>query len=216
MSLNEDEKENFTNLVQHFCEKIFPNMSEDFLKNMNIEEDDDSDDDESEEEEEEEEEEERDIAEFNIKCTFCKNKIENNEYVITPCSHFLHTLCIRNKILGVSEEKQDLDKLLDDVAEEFFEKDECDTCQTEGECCTKDEDEDEDEDDEDEDDDEDDDDDDDDDEDDDDDDDDEDEDEDDEEDEDEDDEDDDDEDDDEDEDDDDDKCEDCDVCNNLF
>ena len=128
MSLKEDEKEDFTNLVQNFCEKIFPNMSEDFLRGINIEEDDDS------EDSEESEEEERDISEFNIKCTFCKNKIENNEYVITPCSHFLHTLCIRNKILGVSEEKKDLDKLLDDVAEEFFEKEECDECQKEGEC----------------------------------------------------------------------------------
>ena len=139
MSFSEDEKNNFTNLVEKFCEKIFPNISEDLLNN---EEDDDSEDDESEEEE-------RDISEFNIKCTFCKNKIENNEYVITPCSHFLHTLCIRNKILGVSEEKKDLDKLLDDVAEEFFEKEECDMCQKEGECDDEDSEDDEDEDDED-------------------------------------------------------------------
>ena len=105
MSFSEDEKNNFTNLVEKFCEKIFPNISEDLL----------NDDDESDDDEESEEDEERDISEFNIKCTFCKNKIENDEYVITPCSHFLHTLCIRNKILGLSEEKQDLDKLLDDV-----------------------------------------------------------------------------------------------------
>ena len=188
MSFNEDEKENFTNLVQNFCEKIFPNMSEDFLRGVNIEEDGDSD-------ESEEEEEERDISEFNIKCTFCKNKIENDEYVITPCSHFLHTLCIRNKILGVSEEKKDLDKLLDDVAEEFFDKEECDTCQKEGECCVVKEDDDEEDEDEDDDDDDS-----------------------------EDDEDDDDEDEDEDEDDDDeddddedeDECDDCELCNNLF
>jgi hypothetical protein len=189
MSFSEDEKNNFTNLVQNFCEKIFPNISEDLL---NKEDDDESDDD-------EESEEERDISEFNIKCTFCKNKIENDEYVITPCSHFLHTLCIRNKILGVSEEKQDLDKLLDDVAEEFFEKEECNDCQKVGECCIvedeedEEDDEDEDEDDEDDDDDEDEDDDDEDDED----------------------EDEDDED-EEDDDEDDDTCEDCDVCNNLF
>ena len=197
MSFSEDEKNNFTNLVQNFCEKIFPNISEDLL---NKEDDDESDDD-----EESEEEEERDISEFNIKCTFCKNKIENDEYVITPCSHFLHTLCIRNKILGLSEEKQDLDKLLDDVAEEFFEKEECNDCQKDGECCIVEEDsEDEDEDSEDEDDEDDDEDDDDDEEDDDEDED----------------EDDDDEDEDEDEDDeedeDEDTCEDCDVCNNLF
>ena len=199
MSFNEDEKENFTNLVQNFCEKIFPNMSEDFLRGVNIEEDGDSD-------ESEEEEEERDISEFNIKCTFCKNKIENDEYVITPCSHFLHTLCIRNKILGVSEEKKDLDKLLDDVAEEFFEKEECDECQKEGECDDEDseddddddseDDDDEDDDDEDEDEDEDEDDDD--------------------EDADDDDEDEDEDDDDEDEDEDEDECDDCELCNNLF
>ena len=48
----------------------------------------------------------------------CKEKIENNNYIITSTSNIIHTLCIENL---VNENKdQSLDDLLEKIANDFF------------------------------------------------------------------------------------------------
>lgn len=74
---------------------------------------------------------------------FCKELISDNNYVITPCSHFIHTNCIIKLILENKEKYEDYltnkDKIVNTIdlsceqktekieeTEESIEEDDCD------------------------------------------------------------------------------------------
>ena len=73
-----------------------------------------------------------DITNLNLCCNMCGEKIdESSNYVITPCTHFLHTACIKNKILSENNKEKDLDEILDKAMDEFLNKEnneECEDC----------------------------------------------------------------------------------------
>ncbi len=84
-----------------------------------------------------------DIRNLNLSCGYCGKVIdENTDYVITPCTHFLHTQCIKNKIMGMGIEKEvknttpqteeEVDQMLDKAIDEFVNKKEenefCEIC----------------------------------------------------------------------------------------
>ena len=76
-----------------------------------------------------------DITNLNLCCNMCGEKIdESSNYVITPCTHFLHTACIKNKILSDNNKENDIDAILDKAMDEFLNKEnneeceECDVC----------------------------------------------------------------------------------------
>ena len=73
-----------------------------------------------------------DITNLNLSCNMCGEKIdESSNYVITPCTHFLHTACIKNKILSENNKEKDLDEILDKAMDEFLNKEngeECEDC----------------------------------------------------------------------------------------
>jgi hypothetical protein len=73
-----------------------------------------------------------DITNLNLCCNMCGEKIdESSNYVITPCTHFLHTACIKNKILSDNSKEKDLDAILDKAMDEFLNKEnneECEDC----------------------------------------------------------------------------------------
>ena len=73
-----------------------------------------------------------DITNLNLSCNMCGEKIdESSNYVITPCTHFLHTACIKNKILSDNSKEKDLDVILDKAMDEFLNKEnneECEDC----------------------------------------------------------------------------------------
>lgn len=110
--------------------------------NDNNDEDDSNDnsDDEDEEgiifdEDDDEDDENFDITNLNLSCNMCGEKIdESSNYVITPCTHFLHTVCIKNKILSDNNKEKDLDAILDKAMDDFLNKEnneeceECDVC----------------------------------------------------------------------------------------
>ena len=108
------------------------------------ESDDDSDDNSDEEydfdddEDDDDDDEDFDIKNLCLSCNYCGKVIdENSNYVITPCTHFLHTECVKNKILNNSlpvippKNEQELDELLDKVADEVISNEcneKCDIC----------------------------------------------------------------------------------------
>jgi hypothetical protein len=73
-----------------------------------------------------------DITNLNLSCNMCGEKIdESSNYVITPCTHFLHTACIKNKILSDNNKEKDIDAILDKAMDEFLNKEngeECEDC----------------------------------------------------------------------------------------
>ena len=73
-----------------------------------------------------------DITNLNLCCNMCGEKIdESSNYVITPCTHFLHTACIKNKILSDNNKEKDIDAILDKAMDEFLNKEnneECEDC----------------------------------------------------------------------------------------
>ncbi len=73
-----------------------------------------------------------DITNLNLSCNMCGEKIdESSNYVITPCTHFLHTACIKNKILSENNKEKDIDAILDKAMDEFLNKknnEECEDC----------------------------------------------------------------------------------------
>ena len=73
-----------------------------------------------------------DITNLNLSCNMCSEKIdESSNYVITPCTHFLHTACIKNKILSDNNKEKDIDAILDKAMDEFLNKEnneECEDC----------------------------------------------------------------------------------------
>ena len=78
-----------------------------------------------------------DITNLNLCCNMCGEKIdESSNYVITPCTHFLHTACIKNKILSENNKEKDFDAILDKAMDEFLNKEngeeceECDVCKS--------------------------------------------------------------------------------------
>ena len=78
-----------------------------------------------------------DITNLNLCCNMCGEKIdESSNYVITPCTHFLHTACIKNKILSENNKEKDVDAILDKAMDEFLNKEnveeceECDVCKS--------------------------------------------------------------------------------------
>lgn len=91
---------------------------------------------------EEEDDEDFDIRNLCLSCNYCGKVIdENSNYVITPCTHFLHTECIKERLSKKNVQtnetpssEEELDKLLDKVAdemnlgEEHNHKEECDIC----------------------------------------------------------------------------------------
>jgi hypothetical protein len=71
-----------------------------------------------------------DITNLNLCCNMCGEKIdESSNYVITPCTHFLHTLCIKNKILSDNNKDKDIDAILDKAMDEFLNKEKCEECE---------------------------------------------------------------------------------------
>jgi hypothetical protein len=116
--------------------------------NDNNDEDDDSDDNEEDDSNEDNSDEEEDvifdedddddddanfdITNLNLSCNMCGEKIdESSNYVITPCTHFLHTVCIKNKILSENNKEKDIDAILDKAMDEFLNKEnneECEDC----------------------------------------------------------------------------------------
>lgn len=70
-----------------------------------------------------------DITNLNLSCNMCGEKIdESSNYVITPCTHFLHTACIKNKILNDNNKQKDLDAILDKAMDEFLNNEKCEDC----------------------------------------------------------------------------------------
>jgi hypothetical protein len=70
-----------------------------------------------------------DITNLNLCCNMCDEKIdESSNYVITPCTHFLHTACIKNKILSDNNKDKDVDAILDKAMDEFLNKEKCEDC----------------------------------------------------------------------------------------
>lgn len=73
-----------------------------------------------------------DITNLNLCCNMCGEKIdESSNYVITPCTHFLHTACIKNKILSENNKQKDFDAILDKAMDDFLNKEnneECEDC----------------------------------------------------------------------------------------
>jgi hypothetical protein len=102
--------------------------------------DDDEDDDDDiifDEDDEDDDDANFDITNLNLSCNMCGEKIdESSNYVITPCTHFLHTACIKNKILSENNKKKDIDDILDKAMDEFLNKEkseeceECDVCRS--------------------------------------------------------------------------------------
>jgi hypothetical protein len=84
------------------------------------------------EEDDEEDDDNFDITNLNLCCNMCSEKIdESSNYVITPCTHFLHTACIKNKILSDNSKEKDIDAILDKAMDEFLNKEnneECEDC----------------------------------------------------------------------------------------
>jgi hypothetical protein len=70
-----------------------------------------------------------DITNLNLCCNMCGEKIdESSNYVITPCTHFLHTVCIKNKILSDNSKDKDVDAILDKAMDEFLNNEKCEDC----------------------------------------------------------------------------------------
>ena len=70
-----------------------------------------------------------DITNLNLSCNMCGEKIdESSNYVITPCTHFLHTACIKNKILSDNSKEKDIDAILDKAMDEFLNNEKCEDC----------------------------------------------------------------------------------------
>ena len=95
--------------------------------------DDDEDDDDDiifDEDDEDDDDANFDITNLNLSCNMCGEKIdENSNYVITPCTHFLHTLCIKNKILSDNNNEKDVDSILDKAMDEFLNKEKSEECE---------------------------------------------------------------------------------------
>jgi hypothetical protein len=71
-----------------------------------------------------------DITNLNLSCNMCGEKIdESSNYVITPCTHFLHTECIKNKILSDNNKEKDFDAILDKAIDDFLNKDNSEECE---------------------------------------------------------------------------------------
>ena len=113
--------------------------SEEDDSNDNSDEDDDEDDDEDIvfDEDDDDDDANFDITNLNLCCNMCGEKIdESSNYVITPCTHFLHTACIKNKILSDNNKDKDVDAILDKAMDEFLNKEnneeceECDVCKS--------------------------------------------------------------------------------------
>ncbi len=109
------------------------NNDEDDDSNDNSDEDEDDDDEDIVFDEDDEEDDENfDITNLNLCCNMCGEKIdESTNYVITPCTHFLHTACIKNKILSDNNKEKDIDAILDKAMDEFLNKEnneECEDC----------------------------------------------------------------------------------------
>ena len=114
------------------------NSEEDDSNDNNDEddEDDNSDEDDDEDivfdEDDDEDDANFDITNLNLCCNMCDEKIdESSNYVITPCTHFLHTACIKNKILSDNNKDKDIDDILDKAMDEFLNKEnneECEDC----------------------------------------------------------------------------------------
>ena len=115
------------------------NSDEDDSNDNNDEDDEDDDEDENDDEDivfdeddDDEDDANFDITNLNLSCNMCGEKIdESSNYVITPCTHFLHTVCIKNKILSENNKQKDLDVILDKAMDEFLNKEnneECEDC----------------------------------------------------------------------------------------
>ena len=94
---------------------------------------DDSDDESTDEDvifdEDDDDDENFDITNLNLCCNICGEKIdESSNYVITPCTHFLHTACIKNKILSINSNENDVDAILDKAMDEFLNNEKCEDC----------------------------------------------------------------------------------------
>ncbi len=100
--------------------------------NDNSDEDEDDDEDIVFDEDDDEDDANFDITNLNLCCNMCGEKIdESSNYVITPCTHFLHTACIKNKILSDNNKDKDIDDILDKAMDEFLNKEnneECEDC----------------------------------------------------------------------------------------
>jgi hypothetical protein len=108
------------------------NDNNDDDSNDNSDEDDDDDEDIVFDEDDDEDDANFDITNLNLCCNMCGEKIdESSNYVITPCTHFLHTACIKNKILSDNNKDKDIDAILDKAMNEFLNKEnneECEDC----------------------------------------------------------------------------------------
>ena len=109
------------------------NNDEDDDSNDNSDDDEEDDDDIIFDEDDEDDDDANfDITNLNLSCNMCSEKIdESSNYVITPCTHFLHTLCIKNKILSENNKQKDIDDILDKAMDEFLNKEnneECEDC----------------------------------------------------------------------------------------
>ena len=100
--------------------------------NDNSDEDEDDDEDIVFDEDDDDDDANFDITNLNLCCNMCGEKIdESSNYVITPCTHFLHTVCIKNKILSDNNKDKDIDAILDKAMDEFLNKEnneECEDC----------------------------------------------------------------------------------------
>lgn len=103
--------------------------NEDEDDESNEDEDDDDDEDIIFDEDDDDDEENFDITHLNLSCNMCGEKIdESSNYVITPCTHFLHTACIKNKILSDNSNEKDVDAILDKAMDEFLNNEKCEDC----------------------------------------------------------------------------------------
>lgn len=104
--------------------------NEDEDDESNEDEDDDDDEDIIFDEDDDDDEENFDITHLNLSCNMCGEKIdESSNYVITPCTHFLHTACIKNKILSDNNKEKDIDAILDKAMDEFLNKENSEECE---------------------------------------------------------------------------------------
>jgi len=130
-SSNDDDNSDDDNSDDNEEDDSNDNNDEDDDSNDNSDEDDD-DEDVIFDEDDDDDDANFDITNLNLCCNMCGEKIdESSNYVITPCTHFLHTACIKNKILSDNNKEKDIDAILDKAMDEFLNKEnneECEDC----------------------------------------------------------------------------------------
>jgi len=85
------------------------------------EDDEDEDDNEDDEDEDEDDEDDKDDKK-NIICNICNNKIKDKDYIITSTNLRVHTSCIVNIVDKESDKELDLNKILEEVMNDFLKK----------------------------------------------------------------------------------------------